>query len=169
MLNAPVEERIGGRNVYKKQYTEVEYFAVITKYFIMSYNSGFCLVNVQTLAVYLANSPSQLSWEGKLVKPKEEIRNLNGFEFMYLSNLKVSYSLYSSSVSIKVISMGATVFSTYTLMGSNSISSLWLVSVFWILPLVVYPLFASFHSSEIPQCTPALSLHESLVVSLLSS
>ncbi len=29
--NAPVEERIGGRNVLKKQYTEVEYVAMKTK------------------------------------------------------------------------------------------------------------------------------------------
>jgi hypothetical protein len=29
--------------------------------------------------------------EGKLGKPKEEIGNLNGFEYMYLSGLKVPY------------------------------------------------------------------------------
>jgi hypothetical protein len=34
--------------------------------------------------------------------------NLNGFEYIYLSNLKVPYILYLSSVSIKVISMGTT-------------------------------------------------------------
>jgi hypothetical protein len=59
-LNAPVEERNGGWNVDKEQYTEVEYVAVKTSYFIMSYNSGFCLVNVQALAVYFAKAPSQL-------------------------------------------------------------------------------------------------------------
>ncbi len=108
MLNAPVEEQIGGRNVYNKQYTEVEYVPVKTKYFIISYDSGFCLVDVRASAVYFANTPSQLIQEGKLGKPKEEIGNLNGFEYMYLSNLKVPYFLYSSSVSIKVISMGMT-------------------------------------------------------------
>jgi hypothetical protein len=36
----------------KKQYAEVEYVAVNTKYFTMSFNSGFCLINVQALAVY---------------------------------------------------------------------------------------------------------------------
>jgi hypothetical protein len=43
-----------------------------------------------------------------LGKPKEEIGNLPGFEYMSLSNLKVPYFLYSSSVSIKVVSMGMT-------------------------------------------------------------
>jgi hypothetical protein len=57
--NAPVEEQIGGWNVDKKQYTEVEYVVVKTKYFIMSYNSGFCLVDDRVLAVYFANAPSQ--------------------------------------------------------------------------------------------------------------
>ncbi len=65
------------------------------KYFIMSYNSGFCLVNVQALVVvYFANAPSQFFLDGILGKPKEEIGNLNGFENMYLSNLKVPYFLY---------------------------------------------------------------------------
>jgi hypothetical protein len=111
VLDAPVEEQIGGWNVDIKQYTEVEYVAVKTKYFIIvSHDSRFCLVNVQASAVYLANALSQLSWEGILGKPKEEIGNLNGFECMYLSNLKMPYFLYSSSVSIKVITMGTTLF-----------------------------------------------------------
>jgi hypothetical protein len=50
------------------------------KYFIMSYNSGFCLVNVQALAVYFTNASSKLVQEGILGKHKEEIGNLNGFE-----------------------------------------------------------------------------------------
>ncbi len=49
----------------KKWYTEVEYVPGKTKYFIMSYNSGFCLINVQALAVNFANAPSQLFWEEK--------------------------------------------------------------------------------------------------------
>jgi hypothetical protein len=43
------------------------------------------------MVVYFANAPSQLFWEGILGKPKEEIRNLNGLEYMYLINLKVPY------------------------------------------------------------------------------
>ncbi len=45
-VKPPVEERIRGWNVGKKQDTEVEYVAVKTKYFIMSYDSGVRLVNV---------------------------------------------------------------------------------------------------------------------------
>jgi hypothetical protein len=75
------------------------------------------------LAVYLANTPSQLSREGKLGKPKEENRNLNGFEYMYLSNLKVPYFLYTFSVSIKVISMGRTILSSrHTQFGASAVS-----------------------------------------------
>jgi hypothetical protein len=44
--NASVEEWIGGWNVDKKRYTEVEYVAIKTKYFIISYDSGFCPVDV---------------------------------------------------------------------------------------------------------------------------
>jgi hypothetical protein len=51
----------------------------------------FCLVDVWLLAVYFANAPSQLFREGKLGKPKEKIGNLNGFDYMYLSGLKVPY------------------------------------------------------------------------------
>jgi hypothetical protein len=47
----------------------------------------------------------------KISKPKEEIRNLNGFEYIYLSDLKVPYFYYLSSISIKVISMGTTTLS----------------------------------------------------------
>jgi hypothetical protein len=51
----------------------------ITKWFlIVKYNSRICLVDVQALAVYFANAPFQLSREGILGKPKEEIGNLNG-------------------------------------------------------------------------------------------
>ncbi len=66
----------------------------------MSYNSGFFLVNNWASAVYFANAPSQLFWEWKLGKPKEEIGILNEFEYMYLNDLKVPYFLYLSSVSI---------------------------------------------------------------------
>jgi hypothetical protein len=54
--------------------------------------------------------PLSFSEKKKIGKPKEEIRNLNGFEYMFLSDLKVPYFLYLSSVSIKVISMGTILF-----------------------------------------------------------
>ncbi len=44
----------------------------------MSYNSGFCLVDVQASAVYFANAPAQFFWEEKLGKLKEEITNMDG-------------------------------------------------------------------------------------------
>ncbi len=70
------------------QDTEVEYVVVKMKYFIIvSYNSGFCLIDVWASVVYFNNAPSHLFWEGKLGKPKEEIGNINGFENMYLSDL----------------------------------------------------------------------------------
>ncbi len=58
MSNTPEEEQIRGWNVGKKRYTKVEYVAVKTKYFIMSYNSGFSLVNVWAPAEYFANASS---------------------------------------------------------------------------------------------------------------
>jgi hypothetical protein len=64
----------------------------VTKWFIIvSYNSRICQVDVQASAVYVANAPSQPSREGILGEPKEEIGNLNGFEYMYLSDLKIPY------------------------------------------------------------------------------
>ena len=61
------------------------------QFIIVSYDSVFCLVDVQLSAIYFTNAPSQLFWEGKLGKPKEEIGDVNGFEYMYLSGLKVPY------------------------------------------------------------------------------
>jgi hypothetical protein len=46
----------------------------------------------------------------KIRKPGEEIKNLNGFEYMYLSDLKVPYFLCLSSISIKVVFMAMTLF-----------------------------------------------------------
>ncbi len=60
-------------------------------FIIVSYYSVLCLIDIQASAVYFANMPSQLFWEGKLGKPKEEMGNLNGFEYMYLSDLKIPY------------------------------------------------------------------------------
>jgi hypothetical protein len=44
----------------KKQYTEVEYIAMKTKWFTNNCELRFCLVDVWSLAVYFANAPSQL-------------------------------------------------------------------------------------------------------------
>jgi hypothetical protein len=74
----------------------------------VSHNSRFSLVDVQASGVYFPNASSPLSREGILGKPKEEIRNLNGFEYMYLCDLKVPHFWYLSSSSIKIISMGTT-------------------------------------------------------------
>jgi hypothetical protein len=54
----------------------------------------------------LQRHPLSFSEKENLGKPKEEIGNLNGFEYMYPSDLKMTIFLYLSSVSIKVISMG---------------------------------------------------------------
>jgi hypothetical protein len=40
---------------------------------------------------YFANAPSQLFFKGNLGKRKEEIGNLNGFEYMYFNELKAPY------------------------------------------------------------------------------
>ena len=52
----------------------------------------FCLVDVRSLAIYLANAPSQLFrereiWQvqGRNWKPK------NGFEYMYFDDLQIQY------------------------------------------------------------------------------
>jgi hypothetical protein len=45
----------------------------------------------------------------KIGKPRKEIGNINGFEYMYI-DLRVSYFQYFSSISIKIISMGKTLF-----------------------------------------------------------
>ncbi len=45
---------------FKKQYTEVEYVVVETKWFTNYYKLQFCLVHVWLWAVYFSNAPSQL-------------------------------------------------------------------------------------------------------------
>jgi hypothetical protein len=73
-----------------KQYKEVEYVAVkITKLVIMSYNS-ICLMSCLG-GIFCYRSLSFILRK-KIGKPKEEMGNLNGFEYMYLSDLKVPYS-----------------------------------------------------------------------------
>jgi hypothetical protein len=56
------------------------------------YDSRICLVDVQASAIYFANAPSQPSREGILGKPKEEIGDQNGFEYMYLNGLMKEYA-----------------------------------------------------------------------------
>jgi hypothetical protein len=51
----------------------------------------FCLVNVQSLAVYFANAPFNLFSEGKLGEPKEEIKNLYGF---HMNSYNVQIHMY---------------------------------------------------------------------------
>jgi hypothetical protein len=58
--DAPVEERIGGRNGYRMQYTKVECVVVKMNYFIIYCELQFCLVDVWSPAVHFANAPSQL-------------------------------------------------------------------------------------------------------------
>jgi hypothetical protein len=52
--------------------------------------------------------PLSFSEKEKLGKLTEEIGNLNGYDYMYLSGIKVSYILYMASVSIEVNSVGTT-------------------------------------------------------------
>ncbi len=74
----------------------------------MSYDSFWSMIGCRWHILPML--PLSFSEKEKYSKPKEEIVNLNGFEFMYLTNLKVPYLLYLSSISIKVISMGTTLF-----------------------------------------------------------
>jgi hypothetical protein len=46
----------------------------------------------------------------KIGEPKKEIRKLNGFEYRYLNGLNVPYYSSYPLLSIKVISMGMTLF-----------------------------------------------------------
>jgi hypothetical protein len=76
---------------------------------VVYYELQFCLVDAWSPVAYFSNAPYQFFQEGKLGKPKEEIGNLNGYEFMeLLSDLKVPYLFNSSSISINIISMGKT-------------------------------------------------------------
>jgi hypothetical protein len=92
----------------KKQYKEVEYVAVkMTKLVVMSYDSIFSMCCLGGIFCYRSLLAIRRK---KIGECKEEIGNLNGFEYMYLSDLKVSYFYWLSSISIKVISMGTTPF-----------------------------------------------------------
>ncbi len=53
----------------------------------------FCILSDRCLSIggIFANLASQHFWEGKWGEPKEEIGNLNGFEYVYLSDLKIPY------------------------------------------------------------------------------
>jgi hypothetical protein len=89
VTNAPVDEWIVRWNVLKKQYKYVEGVAVkIMKLSILCYNS-ICLMCSRQWHI---SSPLPLSYpEKKIGEPKDEIGNLNGFEYMYLSDLKVPF------------------------------------------------------------------------------
>ncbi len=64
------------------------------------YNSVWLMCSYQKHILLLL--PSAILRK-KIGKPKEEIGNLNGFECMYLSDLKVPYFEQLSSISMKVI------------------------------------------------------------------
>ncbi len=52
----------------------------------------FCLVDVQLLAVYFANAPSQYFWEGEIRQAQgRNWKPKNGFEYMYFDILQVQY------------------------------------------------------------------------------
>jgi hypothetical protein len=89
VTNAWVDEQIGCLNTVKKQYEEVEYVAVkIMKLSIICYDSicSMCCLGGIFCHCSLSAIPRK-----KIGKPKEENGNLNGFEYMYLGDLKVPY------------------------------------------------------------------------------
>jgi hypothetical protein len=89
VTDAPVDEHIIHWNMVKKQYEEVKHLAVKkTKLSFISYDSICLMCCLGGLFCHLSLSAIPRK---KIGKPKEEIRNLNGFEYMYLSNLKVPY------------------------------------------------------------------------------
>jgi hypothetical protein len=88
-MNAPVDERIGCWNTVEKQCEEFEYVTVkITKLSFICYNS-ICLMCC--LGGIFCHCSLSAIRRNKIGKPKEEIGILNGFEYMYLSDLKVPY------------------------------------------------------------------------------
>jgi hypothetical protein len=88
-MNAPVDEQIGHWNVLKKQYEEVEcVIVIITKLSILCYDS---ICQCAVIASIFCHCLLSAILRKKIGKPKEEIRNLNGFEYMYLSDCKVPY------------------------------------------------------------------------------
>jgi hypothetical protein len=75
--------------VVENQYKEVEYVTVkIRKLVIMTYNS-ICLMCCLG-GIFCHHSLSAILRK-KIGEPKKEIANINGFEYMYLSDLKVPY------------------------------------------------------------------------------
>jgi hypothetical protein len=87
LTNAPVDEQIGHWNMVRTQYKEVEYVAIkITKLVIMVYDS-ICLMCC--LNGIICHRSLSAILRKKIGEPKEKNSNLNGFEYMYLSDLKV--------------------------------------------------------------------------------
>ncbi len=98
MNNALVGERIGGWCSILKARNNILVIALVTKYYKLCYDSVWSMLDRRR---YISPTlPLSVSEKKKLGKPKEEIGNLNGFECMYLSGLKVPYLYYSSSVSM---------------------------------------------------------------------
>jgi hypothetical protein len=91
LTNTLLDEHIDCWNVVEKQYEEVEYVAAkITKLVVMSYDS-ICLMCC--LGGMFCHRSLSAIFRKKIGKPKEEIENLNGFEYMYLSDLTVAIFL----------------------------------------------------------------------------
>jgi hypothetical protein len=89
VTNAPEDERIGCWNMVKKRYEEVEYVAVkITK--LVNYELQFYLFDVLS-RWHICHCSLSAILRKKIGRPKEEIGNLNGFEYTYLNDLKVPY------------------------------------------------------------------------------
>jgi hypothetical protein len=87
MTNAPVDKQISCWNTVKRQYKEVECVAVkIMKLSIICFNSIYLMC---CLGGILCHHSLSAIPRKKIGNPNEEIGNLNGFEYMYLSNLKV--------------------------------------------------------------------------------
>jgi hypothetical protein len=72
-------------NIFKR----VEYFKVVKTKLTGLYNYLICSMCGHQ-SIFCHRSLSAFLGK-KLGKPTEEIKNLNGFEYMYLSDLKVPY------------------------------------------------------------------------------
>jgi hypothetical protein len=92
VTDAPVDEWVGHWNTAKKQYEVVEYVAVkIAKLLIMSDNS-ICLMCC--LGGIFCHCSLSAILRKKIGKPKKEIGSLNGFEYVYLSEVILKYHIF---------------------------------------------------------------------------
>jgi hypothetical protein len=88
-MDAQVDEQISHCNKVEKQYEEVECVAVkIINLSIICYDS---ICSICCLGGIFCHPSHSAIPRKKIGKPKEEIKNLNRFKYMYLSDLKVPY------------------------------------------------------------------------------